>query len=92
MKTPKDYNGKVILKFATSPHGLLDDLVINLINDQIEEVGYVETSDIIIHLYKLDDITNKIDYCKYIYDIKYDCYTSMTYEKINSICKIIKLI
>jgi hypothetical protein len=60
MKTPKDYNGKVILKFATSPHGLLDDLVINLVDDQIEEVGYVETSDIIIHLYKLDDIIEQI--------------------------------
>jgi hypothetical protein len=92
MKVPIDYKGKVILKFSTSEFGLIKDKYIDLLNDQKNEIVYIDTIDDIIYIYTFDDQNNKNLLCKYMYADKYDCYTSMVYEKMNSICKIIKLI
>ena len=92
MKSPNNYNGYVILKFSVSDFGLINNSDINLLNNQQNEIVYIETNDDIIYLYNFDDQYHKNLLCMYMYANKYDCYTSMTYEKINSICKIINLI
>jgi len=88
MKVPVNYKGKVILQFSTTEYGLINEGDINLFNDQSNEIVYVEAKDDII---EVSDCNSKF-ISKYIYYYQYDCYTSITYEKINSICKIINLI
>jgi hypothetical protein len=86
MKAPIDYKGKVLLVFTTSEYGLIKN--INPFNNKKKESLYIETTDEIIEIF--DNDNNLIS--KYIYDYKYDWYISITYENLNSICKIIKLI
>lgn len=92
MKIPNDYIGKVIVKSSISDFGLINDKVIHLLNNKNDEIVYMESDDNIIYLYEFDEQQNKNLWCMYMYDEKYDCYSSMTYEKMNSICKIISLV
>ena len=92
MKSPNDYKGKVIIKITFSEFGLIDDNVIDTLNNQNNEIVYIETDDNLIYLYNFDEHNNKIFLCMYMYYEIYDCYSSLTYEKMNSICKIINLV